>query len=184
MYTENIYESFLYHSGIKDQKWGIRRFQNYDGSLTPEGKERYSKKDLKKAKKELKKAEKEKKKYERSQEYIDSLDDKELRERINRLQMEQQYKNLTKPQMNAGQKFVKDVLYESSKEIAKEYTKKGMKIAIQAGLPSVVDNKEQKLPSGTKTEKPSGGPKLPAVNKDGYQTSSRHKGRVRYIKLN
>lgn len=31
----------LYHHGIKGQKWGIRRFQNKDGSLTPAGKERY-----------------------------------------------------------------------------------------------------------------------------------------------
>lgn len=31
----------LYHHGIKGQKWGIRRFQNPDGSLTPEGKRRY-----------------------------------------------------------------------------------------------------------------------------------------------
>ena len=31
----------LYHSGIKGQKWGIRRFQNEDGSLTDEGRIRY-----------------------------------------------------------------------------------------------------------------------------------------------
>ena len=31
----------LYHHGIKDQKWGIRRFQNPDGTLTPAGRERY-----------------------------------------------------------------------------------------------------------------------------------------------
>lgn len=31
----------LYHSGIKGQKWGIRRYQNEDGSLTEEGKKRY-----------------------------------------------------------------------------------------------------------------------------------------------
>lgn len=29
------------HSGIKGQKWGIRRYQNYDGTLTEEGKRRY-----------------------------------------------------------------------------------------------------------------------------------------------
>ena len=28
----------LYHFGIKGQKWGIRRYQNEDGSLTKEGK--------------------------------------------------------------------------------------------------------------------------------------------------
>lgn len=31
----------LYHHGIIGQKWGRRRFQNKDGSLTPEGKMRY-----------------------------------------------------------------------------------------------------------------------------------------------
>lgn len=32
----------LYHHGIKGQKWGIRRFQNKDGSFTPAGRKRYS----------------------------------------------------------------------------------------------------------------------------------------------
>ena len=32
----------LYHHGIKGQKWGIRRYQNEDGSLTTEGMKRYS----------------------------------------------------------------------------------------------------------------------------------------------
>ena len=31
----------LTHHGIKGQKWGVRRFQNKDGSLTPAGKKRY-----------------------------------------------------------------------------------------------------------------------------------------------
>lgn len=33
--------TFISHSGIKGQKWGQRRFENYDGTLTPAGKERY-----------------------------------------------------------------------------------------------------------------------------------------------
>ena len=32
----------LYHHGIKGQKWGVRRFQNADGSLTDTGKIRYA----------------------------------------------------------------------------------------------------------------------------------------------
>ena len=33
----------LYHHGVKGQKWGVRRYQNPDGSLTAKGKRRISK---------------------------------------------------------------------------------------------------------------------------------------------
>lgn len=36
-------DDFFAHSGIKGQKWGLRRFQYTDGSLTPEGRKRYLK---------------------------------------------------------------------------------------------------------------------------------------------
>lgn len=35
------YKNELSHHGIKGQKWGVRRYQNSDGSLTPEGQVRY-----------------------------------------------------------------------------------------------------------------------------------------------
>ena len=47
----------LQHHGIKGQKWGIRRYQNPDGSLTEEGKQRYLNPDgtlTNQARKELK----------------------------------------------------------------------------------------------------------------------------------
>lgn len=48
------------HHGIKGQKWGVRRYQNEDGSLTNAGKKRYDEPpQTKKEKKELKKAQKE-----------------------------------------------------------------------------------------------------------------------------
>lgn len=30
----------IYHHGIKGQRWGVRRFQNQDGTLTPAGRQR------------------------------------------------------------------------------------------------------------------------------------------------
>lgn len=32
----------LYHAGVKGMKWGVRRYQKKDGSLTPAGKKRYN----------------------------------------------------------------------------------------------------------------------------------------------
>ena len=46
----------LYHHGIKCQKWGIRRFQNADGSLTAAGQRRYLKTIRKDAKKGIRNA--------------------------------------------------------------------------------------------------------------------------------
>lgn len=50
----------LYHWGIKGMKWGHRRYQNKDGSLTPAGRKRYAQEeaDLKAREKEIKGREK------------------------------------------------------------------------------------------------------------------------------
>lgn len=40
-YSDMEIGEYLAHHGIKGQKWGIRRFQNKDGSFTEEGKKRY-----------------------------------------------------------------------------------------------------------------------------------------------
>lgn len=37
------YSSYLSHHGVKGQKWGVRRYQNPDGSLTDDGKRREAK---------------------------------------------------------------------------------------------------------------------------------------------
>lgn len=40
---EYVQTNELYHYGVKGMKWGIRRYQNKDGTLTSKGKKRYEK---------------------------------------------------------------------------------------------------------------------------------------------
>ena len=96
----------LYHHGIKGMHWGIRRFQNKDGSLTAEGIKRYRtdlnfkyKYDKYKAKQEAKAAAKAKQKEIKRVDTLMNknarkLTDAELQERINRLTMEKQVSEL------------------------------------------------------------------------------------------
>lgn len=58
-------ESYLMHHGVKGQKWGVRRYQNEDGTLTDAGKRKYltdggglTRAGVRRIKKELKRSEK------------------------------------------------------------------------------------------------------------------------------
>ena len=53
IYDKPSPEEFLEHHGIKGQKWGVRRFQNEDGSLTSAGAKRYGFEGTGKTRKEL-----------------------------------------------------------------------------------------------------------------------------------
>lgn len=60
-YVSSKQPDYIMHSGTLGMKWGVRRHQNEDGSLTPEGKERYGRtteynKKISKAKNKSKKA--------------------------------------------------------------------------------------------------------------------------------
>ena len=44
---DDVNKTILSHHGILGQKWGVRRFQNSDGSLTPKGQARLDRKDTK-----------------------------------------------------------------------------------------------------------------------------------------
>lgn len=73
----------LEHAGIKGMKWGVRRYQNKDGSLTPEGKKRYDSADSQKVTAIRKKN-------------ISEMSNQELKDANYRLNLEKQYKDLTK----------------------------------------------------------------------------------------
>ena len=111
--SQLIKNNVLGHSGIKGQKWGIRRFQNEDGSLTEEGKKRYGNPETYRAvAKETSSLEEATKgassavstaasiiNTQRGSKAIrkdySNLSDKELQEKINRLNLERAYGDLS-----------------------------------------------------------------------------------------
>ena len=48
------YDNYLFHHGVKGQKWGVRRYKNSNGALTEKEKTRIDAKNVKKANKYLK----------------------------------------------------------------------------------------------------------------------------------
>lgn len=77
----------LCHYGVLGMKWGVRRYQNKDGSLTTKGKKRYSSDASKSDKKEDTKPKKKS---------ISEMSDEELSKAIKRLEIEKRYRDLTK----------------------------------------------------------------------------------------
>ena len=123
----------LQHHGIKGQKWGIRRFQNKDGSLTPAGRKR-QKQDNGPIHEDYSKS--------HDSKSVKSMSDKELRDRINRLNMERQYAQLTATEKSIGRKIVSEVLLNVGKELAKEYLKNYAKKGIEEVLKRRVKGEE------------------------------------------
>lgn len=83
------YKNELYHWGIKGMKWGVRRYQNKDGPLTAAGKKHYNGDGN--AGEEAEQVEYAPK---RTGKDASAYTDEELRARIQRMQMEDQYRTL------------------------------------------------------------------------------------------
>lgn len=149
----------LYHHGIKGQRWGIRRYQNPDGSLTEAGKRRQARDEYRTKKyvaKQEAKAEKYKAKLAKKEadkvkaKSVKDMSDEELATTIKRLQSEDQYLKLqrsiasmTPKHVSKGEAFVKHIgnnvlkpaLTESGKAFMTDYLKKSGNQVIKNAFP-------------------------------------------------
>ena len=120
----------LVHHGIKGMKWYQRRYQNKDGSLTPQGKIRYGAVYKKGSKPSTSSSESSKPKTKS----VSEMSDQELQAAINRKRLEAEYARLNPKQVSKGQKFTKavmnDVVIPAAKNVGKAYVEQQLKKAL------------------------------------------------------
>lgn len=109
----------LYHYGIKGQKWGIRRFQNPDGSLTSAGKKRYGSSESLGARLRNSFA----KRKQASAAKKAPMSDDDLKRAINRMQMEKTYNQLMSElhpkKKSRAKEFIANMTYYALEKVTK-----------------------------------------------------------------
>lgn len=105
----------LMHHGVHGMRWGVRRYQNKDGSLTAAGRKRINQLDseyqrltgkkLSKSSADVKKTESKPK-----SKSISEMTNEEIQEKINRITLEQNLKSLTPKKISAGKRFTETVM--------------------------------------------------------------------------
>lgn len=162
----------LKHWGVKGMKWGVRRYQNKDGSLTPAGQKRYdrdvrennakkkdnrinidgpdpkrwAKEDTKRTKdvvdsssgmvRELKNIERNSRPSPKKQKMdLSNMTDQQLRDRINRANLEKQYNDLfgqtEAPKVSKGRQVASDILDTAGTVLAIGSSALGIALAIK-----------------------------------------------------
>ena len=120
MANKLIVNTELRHHGILGQKWGVRRFENTDGTRTPTGKKRDRRED-----RDTRGA--------KSEDHMRSRIDKsktpsklsndELKRLNTRLELESTYKRLTADDMKKSESWVKKSLSSAGEQALTEFSK-------------------------------------------------------------
>ena len=125
--------NIIYHHGIKGMKWGVRRFQNKDGSRTVAGKKREKMISADEQERSNRKSEVKNRR-------IISSDD--LRKKIERLKLEKEYKNLIKDDIAPGRKFVSEALTSGAKKAIPVMVAGTIAYAVKVAMTKEFDIKE------------------------------------------
>lgn len=93
MYNMDYYEvPYLMHHGILGQRWGIRRYQNKDGSLTPRGRKRLEQMGLDPDKYGSKTKSKSSKSTTPKRKTVKSMTNEEIKAKTDRINLENNYR--------------------------------------------------------------------------------------------
>lgn len=160
----------FYHHGTKGQRWGIRRYQNKDGTLTEEGKRRANKmageyarltgssirrltRSSKSSTPEVHKEPEPVKTEPTKTKSLSEMSDKELSDALTRMRNEDAYRDIEKKRSeantSAGKKFVKETMSKAGSAVAVATATAIMTMAINAVVKKASKGKIDKLVSTT-----------------------------------
>lgn len=115
-------EDELMHFGIKGMKWGVRRFQNPDGTRTSLGRKRYRDKPAFMSKRKYKKQLKAQAAQQEHRKSIHDMSDEELDAAINRIRKERTLEELLRDPntQTRGKSKVKEALKDTGMKLLKD----------------------------------------------------------------
>ena len=117
--TEYSQDPYLSHYGVIGMKWGVRRYQNKDGSLTKAGKKHRQRVEQRAHEKKMReKRAKVKKERLEAAKNRSLLSDKELDSRINRLEKERRFRELTDSEVAPGRAKARKITRQVGDQLA------------------------------------------------------------------